>query len=258
LVFSLQSMLTVDTLDDPDAAGRFRSEGENVRVWDTRDGVLLHTPPPASQLPERMRRMCEFANGSLPQYFVHPVVRAVLLHFWLAYDHPFVDGNGRTARALFYWSMLRSGFWLCEFLSISSIVKNSPGQYMRAYLYSESDDNDATYFALFHLRVILLAIKALHSYLRKKMKELRNTEKLLRTMTDLNHRQIALLSHALRHPNADYSIYSHRNSHGVVYQTARMDLFGLAEKGLLEQRKLGRKYIFYPPEDLHERVAAYS
>ena len=50
------------------------------------------------------------------------VVRAILVHFWLAYDHPFVDGNGRTARALFYWVMAREGYWLCEYVSISRIL----------------------------------------------------------------------------------------------------------------------------------------
>ena len=255
VVLQLQRMLTQDTLDDPTAAGRLRNTTEAVRVWDNQDGTLLHTPPPAAELDHRLKLMCDFANGEIPEFYVHPVVRAALLHFWLAYDHPFVDGNGRTARALFYWSMLRSGYWLCEFLSISGIVKKAPGQYKRAYLYSETDSNDATYFVLFHLRVVQLAIKELHAYLERKMLELRGAEGLLRR-TQLNHRQLALISHALRHPGTEYTIESHRVSHDIVYQTARADLLDLANRGLLEKHVRGRKFGFYPPEGLGDRVRA--
>ena len=86
----------------------------------------------------------DFANSSAESPFVHPVVRAILIHFMIGYDHPFVDGNGRTARALFYWSMLRSGFWMTEYFSISSILRKAPSQYVRSYLHTESDDGDTT------------------------------------------------------------------------------------------------------------------
>ena len=82
-----------------------------------RDGTILHTPPDADELDARMERLLAFANASVDVGFVHPVVRAILLHFMIGYEHPFVDGNGRTARALFYWMMAKSGYWMTEFLS---------------------------------------------------------------------------------------------------------------------------------------------
>ena len=111
LVMTLQKILTEGTLDDAGAAGRLQTaDEERVVVLDATDGTLIHTPPPADPLRERMDAMCAFANGhdDDTEGFIHPVVRGILLHFWLAYDHPFLDGNGRTARALFYWFM-RSG-----------------------------------------------------------------------------------------------------------------------------------------------------
>ena len=125
-------------------------------------------PPLASELDERLDLMCQFANGKVPDHFIHPVIRSVILHFWLAYDHPFVDGNGRTARALFYWSMLRSGFWLFEFISISRILVKAPIKYARAFLYTETDSNDLTYFILHQVQVIKQAIAELHSYIARK------------------------------------------------------------------------------------------
>jgi Fic family protein len=254
LVLELHRTATEGTLDTPDAAGRFRHGEEDVRVFDIRDGELLHTPPDARELQGRLRALCRFANGKTPSFFLHPVARAIVLHFWLAHDHPFLDGNGRTARAIFYWSMLRQGYWLCEYISISSILRKAPAKYARAFLYSETDGNDLTYFLLHQLAVLRRAIETLHRHLARKMAELRRTESLLKRSAEFNHRQIALLGHALRHPGHVYTVRSHEFSHNVTNQTARTDLIGLAEAGLLTQSKAGRKFVFHTPEDLAERL----
>jgi Fic family protein len=219
---------------------------------------IFHDPPPAQQLRERMDAMCDFANSKTPSGFIHPVIRSTILHFWLAYDHPFVDGNGRTARALFYWSMLRHNFWLFEFISISQIIRKAPAKYGRAFLYTETDDNDLTYFILYHLDVIRRAIKELHEYIKRKTEQLQTIEHKVRGMAALNHRQRALISHALRHPYQQYTIRSHQVSHNVVYQTSRLDLFDLELRGLLKCHKAGRMWRFTPVEGLEEKLAKLS
>lgn len=256
-VLELQRILTDGTLDDSDAAGRFRRADENIVVEDEL-GTRLHTPPHAAELEARMRIMCEFANGGETTEFIPPAVRAIALHFWLAYDHPFVDGNGRTARALFYWSMARQGYWLAEYVSISRILKKARGQYARAFLYTETDDNDLTYFLLYQSRVLLRAIHDLHDYLARKAAEIDAAEKQVRhalpSGTDLNSRQLALVSHALKNPLARYTVYSHQVSHGVSYETSRSDLLKLVREGLLGQRKRGRVFVFIVPDDIGARL----
>jgi Fic family protein len=253
LVVELQHILTDGTLDEADASGRFRRADEDIVIEDE-TVVRLHTPPPADQLAARMNAMCDFASGGGGGEFIPPVVRAILLHFWLAYDHPFVDGNGRTARILFYWSMARQGYGLCEYLSISRILKKARGQYARAYLYTESDQNDATYFVLYQLRVLLRAIDDLHHYLARKAEEIHDAEELIRRASsinaELNPRQLALLNHALKRPDARYTVQSYQRSHGTSYETARADLAKLAEQGLVEQKKIGRAFMFFPSPDL--------
>jgi Fic family protein len=184
---------------------------------------------------------------------MHPVIRSILVHFWLSYDHPFSDGNGRTARALFYWSMLRQGYWLTEFLSISRILKKAPAQYARSFLYTESDDLDTTYFLLYQLSVMCRAIDELHEYLARKVREVRKAEELLRD-TNLNHRQLAVIGHALRNPDAEYTFRSHMTSHRVVYESARSDLLELEKLGLLVRTQIGRQFVFRPARDLSERL----
>jgi Fic family protein len=186
------------------------------------------------------------------------VIRAIALHFQIGYDHPFVDGNGRTARALFYWSMLRSGYWLTEYLSISAALKRAPAQYSRAYLHTETDDSDRGYFVCHQLATIEKAVDGLREYVARKTKDHRAAEKLLkpgsRLGTRLNHRQRELLLHALRNPDDVYSIAEHQHSHQVTYQTARSDLLGLVEEGLMRQETRRRAFIFSPVADLEKRL----
>lgn len=258
LLLDLHRRVTDQTLDNPSAAGRFRRSDEPVRVVDT-EGQIYHEPPSAAELEERAQRLCDFANGKTPALFVPPVIRAIILHFWLAYDHPFVDGNGRTARALFYWSMLHSGFWLFEFISISSILVKASSQYARAFLFTETDDNDLNYFILHQADVIRRAIEALHAYVNRKRRETKAAETRLRVLRQLNHRQQALVTHALRHPDQEYTIVSHRMCHGVVYATARADLLDLRDLGLLTIKDTrGKAMVFEPANGMLKRLQEMS
>jgi Fic family protein len=198
MIFQLHEIITRNTLKDPSAAGRPRRPNERIDIVDPSDNVVLHDPPPAEQLPDRLAAMCDFANGLTAEGFVHPVLRSIILHFWLAYDHPFKDGNGRCARALFYWSMLQHNYWLCQFISISRIILNAPTSYARTFLYTESDDNDLTYFLLAQLEVVKKAIDELHRYLDEKMAQRRQFEQRLRLGAVLNERQLDVIAHALR------------------------------------------------------------
>ena len=259
-VLQLQRILTRETLDDPSAAGRLqRPDEERVAVLDRADGRVLHQPPPAEQLPERLQALCDFANeGEDSEQFVHPVLRAILLHFWLAYDHPFEDGNGRTARALFYWYMRTHGYWLVEYLSISRILQQAPAKYSRAFLLTETDERDTTYFIVYQLEVAQRAVEELHLYLNRKVEEIRDVERLVRNSKDFNHRQLALLGNAVRMPDQIYTFQSHARSHGVTHETARNDLLPLVERKLLERRKVGPRYHFLPVPNLATRLKRAS
>ena len=254
VVYRIHERITRETLASEARAPYLRQPGDGIAVYDEEDNTLLHRPPEAEQIPERLQAMCDFANRDPSDAFLHPVVKAILLHFWLAYDHPFIDGNGRTARALFYWSMLSQGYWLAEFVSISGILRKAPAKYARSFLYTETDENDLTYFIDAQLDVIRRAIDELHRYLKRKLTEVRRTEQLLQGSVSLNHRQMAFLSHSLRHPGTRYSIASHKTSHGVTYQTARTDLLDLEARDLLVRSRSGKMFHFTPPPDLDKRL----
>lgn len=258
MVFQVHREISEGALDIADGAGRFRRADEDIKVFDEIEGTVFHTPPPAAELSARLEAMCDFANAKTPDFFVHPVIRGIILHFWLAYDHPFVDGNGRTARALFYWQMLHSGYWLFEYISISQFLRKAPVQYGTAFLHTETDENDLTYFIIHKAEVIRRALKELHDYVARKSTETRACLNALQKHPELNHRQQALIAHAVRHPGFAYQIAGHGTRHAVTYATARADLLGLAKMKFLEHRKVGRAFVFVAPKNLEARLRAKS
>ena len=254
LLNEIQISMTQDTLADPRDAGRLREEGDRVEVVDSRDNEVVYVPPPAMELRQRLDRLVEFANAAPEaEPFVHPLVRAAVLHFWLAYEHPYVDGNGRTARALFYWFMLKRGYWLFEFLTISRMIYAAPMRYYRSFLHSEQDNNDLTYFLMFQFEVTRKALEDLHQRLRD-MRDQELRMRAVRQTASLNARQRALVDHALRHPRQVYTFESHQRSHGVTYQTARTDLLTLLNRGFLTEIAAGRAREFVPAKGLTRKL----
>ncbi len=258
MLLELQKILTENTLEDESHAGYFRTMEDDVRVVSYR-GDILHVPPSAELLTQRINNLCNFANQATADIFIHPVIKSIILHFLMGYEHPFVDGNGRTARALFYWSMAQQNYWLIEFISISKMIKKAPVKYGKAFLYTETDENDLTYFIGHQLEIIKEAINDLYIYIDKKTKDITSAEELFSTSTKLrdklNYRQLALIKHALKHPGFIYKITEHQNSHGIVYETARTDLLQLSDKFnfLIKERK-GKGFVFRAPRDLTDII----
>lgn len=258
-ICEIHRIVTEGTLDDPASAGRIHDDdAERVAVWGHGD-QLLHRPPPVAQLPERMDRLCEFANGTTTGTYVPPVLRSLAVHFMMGYDHYFEDGNGRTARAVFYWSMLKQGYWLTEFLTVSRILRKAPAKYARSFLLTEQDAGDLTHFFIYHLGVIRRAIDELHDYLARKAQELRGIQQAIGALPgEFNHRELALLEHAVRTPGSVYTVASHSTSHQISGETARQDLTHLADLGLLVRGKVGKRHAWTPVTDLPERLRSVS
>ena len=244
IVHELHKIVTQGTLQREEKSGVFRGGADNINVEDEHTGEILHAPPPADELARRMERLCDFANrgNKSDEPFVHPIIKAVILHFMLAYDHPYVDGNGRTARALFYWSVVRDGYWLLEFVSISRIINQAPVSYGKAFLYTETDSFDLTYFLNHQLKVIRESIDQLYAYMNEKMKEIEELTGAIDATSSkfsLNRRQTAILTEAVRSSTKVFTINEHERLSNVSYLTARKDLEGLVELGYLTKRKHG-------------------
>ncbi len=258
IVKEIHLIITKDTLDDPKKAGALRNKRDNISVTDETTGEVLHAPPHADELPERLKLVCDFANKKIPEnMFIHPIIRAIILHFMIGYDHPFVDGNGRTARALFYWSVIKENYWLLEYVSISRVINHAPVPYGLSFLYTETDYGDLTYFIIHQLKVIQDSINELNDYLNKKTEQLEKLKALIRQRGGggkFNHRQVQLLNDAVRRPGMLFTIAEHQNLHQISYLTARKDLEDLASIGLLRKLKRGNRSIYIALENIVKKL----
>lgn len=226
--------------------GRYRTGNEQIYVGRGVDEVL-HTPPLAASLPVRLAGIVAFANededsGGL---FLHPLVKASILHFMIGYEHPFCDGNGRTARALFYWYLLRRGYWIMKFISISGVLKTPSWnkRYGQAYLDVENCGSDLTYFVLMQLEALCEAAKEFHRYIDKRQAEGRMLYETLKGV--LNVRQIDVVAHMHRHPGYIYKALEHAHWHSVSANTARTDFEGLVAKGFMQSRRVGKEFQYF-------------
>lgn len=243
-ITGIHRFVTENTLEET-AVGHFRDNDEIV-VADPVTGVVHHTPPEHTQIPALIEELCRFANAADDDAgtFIHPIIKGIILHFLIGYIHPFEDGNGRTARSIFYWYVLSRGYWLFEYMPISRIILRSKKDYALAYLHTEYDDLDLTYFIQYHIRCIDEARRDLLAYIEKKQSEQNAAKAIIKTIQNINPRQADILRQMMEHSDDYFTIREISETHGVVYQTARTDLLGLAEQGYIRKEKRGREFMF--------------
>jgi Fic family protein len=236
---------TADSLEK--GIWRFRHT-DDVSIMDEIDGEIVHHPPAADKLLTFITDLCRFFNDEQDPFFIHPLMKACIIHFLIGYFHPFTDGNGRTARTLFYWYLLRRGYWLTEYLSISRVIKDSRAQYYRAFQYVEADDNDVTYFIQYQIKALRQAYNDLLKYLERKQRERREASKLQR-IQGLNSRQALILQWFREDDSQVLTAKEIEIRLRISNQTARTDLQGLVDRGFLEKISVNRKEQRYGKSD---------
>ncbi len=244
MLLDLHVLLTQGTIDR-DEVGRFRRNSDEIVVGDKSSGIIYHVPPGVKHLKHGINELVDYANDEREKgTFVHPMIKAIILHFWVGYLHPFTDGNGRLARTIFYWYLLRNNYWAFSYLPVSRVIKNSPVQYREAYVYSEQDDNDLTYFIDYNIRKITQAKREFENYVRRKEIENRKMTEIARVKHGLNDRQIQLLRYLHKNSIATTSIRTHSQVNSISRVTARKDLEQLETLGFLTSRRVGRERPF--------------
>lgn len=237
-IFNIHQLIASHTLENAVDEGKFRIDDE-VYVINHINGEIVHTPPSHNEIEHLIKDLCVFFNQD-SEPFIHPIVKGCIIHFMIGWIHPFADGNGRTARALFYWYMLSQGYWLTEYLSISRIIQDSKSQYEKAYIYSENDDNDLGYFIHYHLNTMEKAFSALKDYISAKQKEVSQAASFTK-MDGVNERMAQLLKIVNDDGDRVLSTKEVENRFNVSSFTARTDLKSLVEMGFLTIVQVNKK-----------------
>lgn len=255
LILGLHRTATEGAIENQAVSGAFR-QTDDIHIADA-EGNPLYQPPAFAEVPQLMDALCGFANtehdgtGGTP--FIHPVAKAMMLHFFTGYIHPFGDGNGRTARALFYWFVLKNGYTLFEYISISRLLRQAPTKYGKSYLYTENDGLDMTYFLYHQANIIRRAILDMQSYVRRESAKLKDfTAKIAQFAGKhtLNRRQIEILQTAAEDKGRIFTVSDTAKQFDISENTARTDLKRLSDLGLLGLFKSGNAIHFVAPEGL--------
>lgn len=255
LLLEIHRKISEKTLDNPEDVGNFRTTNDIV-VSNKLTGEVAHYPPDCDEIELIMEQLCDFANND--KTFVHPIIKAIIIHFMISFLHPFVDGNGRTARSLFYWYMLKKGYWLTEFLSISRIIYSTKSKYEKVFLYTEHDNYNLGYFINYNLVVLNKAYKELKAYLDRKSKE-HSALFEFKNVTGINERQAKILKIATKKPENIFICKDLETELGVSVKTIRADLEGLVKKDLLKTIPLNKRLTGYiRTDDFEDRLKEFS
>ena len=203
-----------------------------------REGIV-YTPPDAAQVPALVDDLLAFITDSE----LHPLLKACIAHFYFVYVHPFTDGNGRTARALSYMMLLRTGYDFFRYFSISGLIAEERGRYYKAMRQVETSGNDMTYFIDYYSAMLSRSVDRMKEHLlghvltEKRMNALQATGR-------LNERQLKGARWLLEGKTAQVTVDAWKKKFRTATETARQDLLLLCKEGLLERKMEGRKAVF--------------
>ncbi len=246
VLLEIQAQLTENTFTDPTKSGRFRTDEDDIVV--KFNGKIAHVPPEEAVLHKELDRLIAYANDD--KNFIHPVIKAIILHFWIGYLHPFPDGNGRTARTIFYWYMLKHNYWAVAYLPISLVIKRAPARYAYSYIYTEQDNFDFTYFYDYNIKQIIKSIQEFKDYANRISSENAQINEALKKELRTNDRQQQIIHYILSTPDSHTTVSSHAKLSGITRQTAGKDINTLATAGLLRPEPYGNSIRYYATEKL--------
>lgn len=253
LLLQVHELMTTGTLENNEDAGRFRTNNDIV-VGNGVTGEIVHRPPSYECLESFAENLCDFFNLSSTSTFLHPIIKGLVIHFLIAYYHPFVDGNGRTARALFYWYMLKENYWLVEYLSISRIIYKSKSRYEKSFLFTENDDNDLGYFITYNLDVLDKAFEGLKRYLQKKQSERKRADRFMH-LDGISHQQSEIIRIFYDERDITLEAKDIALRFRVSRVTAKSYLDGLVSKGILKRlQPNGRTHAYARSDDFDEII----
>ena len=150
-LYKLYMMTVGDFLADDD-----RLTEENFYRHDTVYVVsdrVEHSGLDCKRVPEFMKSLIDFANNDDG---INDLTKAAIIHFYIAFVHPYFDGNGRMARLVHLWFLIQKGYQSALFIPFSSRIEKSRKAYYDAFTAVEQNKKysgkiDVTPFILYFI-----------------------------------------------------------------------------------------------------------
>lgn len=233
IVLRVHEIVTRNTLEKSDApyCGVFRDDDVVV------GNALIHKGVDIGIIEPAIDEVIELVTNN--KRYIHPLLKGILLHYFIAYIHPFFDGNGRTARTLFYLKCLKHNLDWVNFLSISAALKEPGKGYENSFKLVKENDWDLTYFIIYSLRSLDRALEIVEKKIDKLCKI-----PMLKDAIKLNDDQIALLQRLYLHPLRVIDVKEHAENIRKSDESARLELKELVVNDLMFENKHKKRSLF--------------
>lgn len=231
---------TMQNLLDSSEIGSFRQK--QVIVRGVGDGNVVFRPPISVEVPFLVSELFDWVND--PQnVHIHPIFKAAIVHYQLVYIHPYVEGNGRTARAFATLVLYLLGYDFKRFFSIEQYFDNDVEQYYKALLSVQQKPNaDMTYWMEYFCYGLAVEIDKVKHQVQKLSKDLK-LKKELGAQVALSERQIILLE-LLQNQGSMTSDDAQKVLPNISVDTVLRDIRDLIQKGVVKKEGVtkGVKY----------------
>ena len=156
---------------------------------------------------------------------------------------------------MFFWSMVRSGYPLVQYVSLSGAILGDSPAYYNAFQFVEADEDDATYFILNQVEMLEAALRKLDEEAKEKMPAGAIVGNRFAKMEGFNSLQQKFIVQNLGSPGLAHTLSGYKNAFEVTTMTAWRDLDGLLKAGLLDRgNKVGHAHAYVVPGDLMPRI----
>jgi Fic family protein len=240
-ILTLHKTLTKDTLSEENITEKYRTGSVYVK---SDMGEIIYEAPDVQHVEPMMKNLIQFIQEEDDAQFIHPIIKASIIHFYIGFIHPFFDGNGRVARALAYMYLLKHGYDFFKFFSISSIISKHRKKYYQSYLLSEEPERDLTYFIDTQIDIAQESIEEVINRLSSIYNQELLNDRLEKDYVILSKRQKKFLHYMDRKDSNLITVKDYEKQFKVAYETARKDLNELDGLGLVKKIKKGKKYIY--------------
>jgi Fic family protein len=205
-IFTIETLLeihrlTTDRIVMPDQSGKFRVR--QVVLKNSLTGQVSYTPPPAAEMPFLVEDLINWINHEETKE-LHPVLKAGIIHYELARIHPFVEGNGRTARAVANLIMFLDGYDIRKFFSLEEYFDSDPYNYyltlqsVSNQLVMDTHERDLTPWLEYFVHGVAIELSRVKERV-KRISADSHVKDRLGEQVQLNERQMLIMEYLHRH-----------------------------------------------------------
>lgn len=234
----IHKLITKDTLENPKHEGALRNRQVVVgnRVW----GRIAFRPPPTERVPKLVDEFLEWLNSQEADE-IDPVIEAGTTHYEIVRIHPFVDGNGRTARAMATLVLYKRGFDVKRFFALDDYYDQDRVAYYDALKNVDQKTLDLTGWLEYFTDGVAVSIKAVKDRVLGLSKDIKFLKE--RGQIALTERQMKIVEWIVAHDKITTGDVS--RAFGISRQAALKEITKLVDLKVvkLKGEKRGAHYV---------------